>query len=348
MARKYTGVTGVKNQSSQSEAPGQWISPTEVVRELYSSTYPDKPVIRFSPAGSVCWATSSGVVDTELATNDYVLCDGSAISRASNPDLFAAIGTTYGNGDGSTTFNVPDLYNKFTYLKGTTASGTSPTQDDGYITANHSHTFFGNNVTSGRADTNQGEPSRTVGNGNDGNTVNSSQDGQVNVESRHREMIPLLSTNNTCSAPVGSLHSFLLPNWDTAYLPEGFIVSSGQAISRSDFSSVYELMGNLYGNGDGFTTFNIPDLRGLFISGTRQNASVTQPSGVPGYNPDTFLQHFHTYNYEGTTGQNGGSGGGNTNGPGSPVTSTTPASSDSTGPTDSRPDNLSIIWMLAV
>lgn len=39
----------------------------------------------------------------------YSLCDGGAVSRTANPKLFAAIGTTYGAGDGSTTFNKPDL-----------------------------------------------------------------------------------------------------------------------------------------------------------------------------------------------------------------------------------------------
>ena len=43
------------------------------------------------------------------APSGYHLCDGSAVSRASNPNLFAAIGTTWGTGDGSTTFNLPDL-----------------------------------------------------------------------------------------------------------------------------------------------------------------------------------------------------------------------------------------------
>lgn len=39
----------------------------------------------------------------------FLLCDGSAVSRTTYADLFALIGTTYGAGDGSTTFNVPDL-----------------------------------------------------------------------------------------------------------------------------------------------------------------------------------------------------------------------------------------------
>lgn len=39
----------------------------------------------------------------------WLPCDGSAVSRTANAALFAAIGTTYGAGDGSSTFNLPDL-----------------------------------------------------------------------------------------------------------------------------------------------------------------------------------------------------------------------------------------------
>ncbi len=42
-----------------------------------------------------------------------MLCDGSAVSRSTYADLFAVISTTYGSGDGSSTFNVPDLQGKF-------------------------------------------------------------------------------------------------------------------------------------------------------------------------------------------------------------------------------------------
>lgn len=42
----------------------------------------------------------------------FLICDGSAISRTLYSDLFAAIGTTYGSGDGSTTFNLPNFVNR--------------------------------------------------------------------------------------------------------------------------------------------------------------------------------------------------------------------------------------------
>ena len=52
----------------------------------------------------------------------FLFCDGSAISRAMYPDLFALIGITYGEGDGSTTFNLPDLTDKF--IEGSDTAGT--------------------------------------------------------------------------------------------------------------------------------------------------------------------------------------------------------------------------------
>ena len=43
------------------------------------------------------------------APTGYLLCDGAAVSRSTYSDLFSAISTTYGTGDGSSTFNLPDL-----------------------------------------------------------------------------------------------------------------------------------------------------------------------------------------------------------------------------------------------
>jgi microcystin-dependent protein len=48
--------------------------------------------------------------------SSYLVCDGSAISRTTYAQLYAVIGNTYGAGDGSTTFNVPNL--KGRYIEG--------------------------------------------------------------------------------------------------------------------------------------------------------------------------------------------------------------------------------------
>ncbi len=47
------------------------------------------------------------------APSGWLICDGSAVSRTTYSGLFAAIGTTYGVGNGSTTFNLPDLRGRF-------------------------------------------------------------------------------------------------------------------------------------------------------------------------------------------------------------------------------------------
>ena len=57
------------------------------------------------------------------APTGYLACDGSAVSRTTYATLFAAIGTTWGAGNGSSTFNVPDLRGAF--LRGTGSHGTS-------------------------------------------------------------------------------------------------------------------------------------------------------------------------------------------------------------------------------
>jgi len=57
----------------------------------------------------------------------YLMCDGSAVSRVTYADLFAVIGTTYGVGNGTTTFNVPDLRGEF--IRGFDAGrGADPTR----------------------------------------------------------------------------------------------------------------------------------------------------------------------------------------------------------------------------
>ena len=54
------------------------------------------------PAGAIIAFGST------VAPSGYLLCDGAAVSRTTYADLFAAISTTWGVGDGSTTFNLPD------------------------------------------------------------------------------------------------------------------------------------------------------------------------------------------------------------------------------------------------
>lgn len=69
-----------------------------------------------NPVGTIIAFAGNGSLP-----DGYLLCDGAAVSRTDYADLFTVIGTTYGEGNGSTTFNLPNLTNKF--LQGGVSAG---------------------------------------------------------------------------------------------------------------------------------------------------------------------------------------------------------------------------------
>jgi len=71
------------------------------------------------------------------APGGWLKCDGAAVSRTTYADLFAAIGTIYGAGDASTTFNVPDLRDEF--IRGKSAARALGSKQAASF-ASHTHT----------------------------------------------------------------------------------------------------------------------------------------------------------------------------------------------------------------
>lgn len=68
----------------------------------------------------------------------WLLCDGTAVSRATYSTLFGILSTTFGVGDGATTFNLPDIRQRFPL--GKAASGTGSTLGSTGGTIDHLHT----------------------------------------------------------------------------------------------------------------------------------------------------------------------------------------------------------------
>lgn len=69
----------------------------------------------FNPTGTIIAFAGNTLPD------GYLLCDGSQVSRTTYKKLFDVIGTTYGEGDGKTTFTLPNLIDRF--LEGSSAAG---------------------------------------------------------------------------------------------------------------------------------------------------------------------------------------------------------------------------------
>ncbi len=99
------------------------LSPTEKLEiqgsiKIVDGTQAVGKVLTSDATGKGSWqnAVPAGMVNAfagATAPAGYLICDGSAVSRTTYADLFAVIGTTYGAGDGSTTFNLPDLRGEF-------------------------------------------------------------------------------------------------------------------------------------------------------------------------------------------------------------------------------------------
>ena len=118
------------------------------------------------PTGTIVPWTDSTVA------SGFLECNGTAVSRTTYADLFAVIGTTYGAGDGSTTFNVPDLQDNVPVGKsnnkalastgGANTVAVTPSGNIAGSTANatlstaqlasHSHSGGSNNKPTGRND----------------------------------------------------------------------------------------------------------------------------------------------------------------------------------------------------
>jgi microcystin-dependent protein len=118
-----------------------------------------------STGSAICWTSNAAAVgDTPVgavqyfamssAPNGWLVADGSAVSRSVFSALFAKIGTTYGAGDGTSTFNLPDLRGQFLRGWNCTPSGYDTGRAFGSFQADevgpHSHLFcygFANNQT---------------------------------------------------------------------------------------------------------------------------------------------------------------------------------------------------------
>lgn len=82
------------------------------------------------------------------APTGFLICDGAAVSRTTYAALFAVVGTTYGAGNGTTTFNIPNAVNRIpvgsggSYTRGQTGGAATVTLSDAQMPS-HDHSLSG-------------------------------------------------------------------------------------------------------------------------------------------------------------------------------------------------------------
>src|SRR6056300_464908 len=103
-------------------------------------------VLTSSGTGTVpVWSTafSSGMLmmwSAAAAPSGWLLCNGAAVSRTTYSNLFSVIGTSYGAGDGSTTFNLPNLMDRFPVGAGNNYNIGATGGSKDAIVVSHTHT----------------------------------------------------------------------------------------------------------------------------------------------------------------------------------------------------------------
>lgn len=162
-----------------------------------------------------------------------------------------------------------------------------------------------------------------------------------------------LQLNNSTgdTIPAGTLLPFAGPTAPTGYIP-----CDGRALSRTVYSNLFSAIGTAYGEGDGSSTFNIPDLRGRFLrglddgAGNDPDASTRTASGTGGNTGDNVgsLQtdelSSHTHSSPSYYMQT--NGGGYSVGGGSSLSINNNLTINSTGGNETRPKNVAVNYII--
>ena len=93
-----------------------------------------------------------------------------------------------------------------------------------------------------------------------------------------RTNIGAMSAATSPSVPAGTL----LPFAGTA-VPDGYLLCNGAEVSRTDYANLFAAIGTKWGEGDGSTTFTLPNFNDRFIEGTTDTEKVGQylEAGAP-------------------------------------------------------------------
>lgn len=284
--RKIGGSTGNAPFPDETTGRGSW-SREEQYRFKLRGKWPVFPVsnIALEP-GDYFFVASSGVVSTSGSI--FLPAQGGTGQRVTHENLYNTIGTHFGNGDGVNSYGLPDVSDAFGYLKsditvpsGVVSSGVLPLH-------RHQYSYSVKSPPSDGFGIRFNEPPETW---------NTSYDGSYN-NGRFKEATCCIS-NAQFDYPVGSVVQFMLPITASdvaSLLPSNVVVASGQELSRVTYADLYEALGTNYGVGDGASTFNIPDYRGIFIRGLQGKHDRVHPSGFiagSGYADASVHKHRH-------------------------------------------------------
>lgn len=133
--------------------------------------------------------------------------------------------------------------------------------------------------------------------------------------------------------PAGTVVAFA-----GAAAPAGYLICDGSAVSRTTYADLFAVCSGTYGNGDGASTFNLPDLRGEFVRGLDSGRGVDSGRALGSFQADEIKAHTHTV----TTGGIGSADNGGGDRDSDDGTQTT----SPTGGVETRPRNVAMNYII--
>jgi microcystin-dependent protein len=130
--------------------------------------------------------------------------------------------------------------------------------------------------------------------------------------------------------------------------PSGFLKANGATISRTTYAGLFAGIGTVFGNGDGSTTFGVPDLRGEFPRGWDDSRGIDSGRAFGAAQAQTVESHQHGYRTQyrlgGLAGINGEAICGSTYSQGPNLyNAITSQNTDNAGSTETRPRNIALL-----
>ena len=196
------------------------------------------------------------------APSGWLIANGQAVSRTTYASLFSLVGTTYGNGDGSTTFNLPDYRGRVlagSDTMGTTAAGrltgttmSSNGQGLGETGGSQTHTLATAELPSHNhsfSATTSSDGSHTHSVSDPGHVHNMISASTILIQAGSTGIAP--SNDNNAQLPSSNIYSFLNPSQTVASATTGISLQSAGAHTHT-------VSGNTGSVGSGSTHLNIP------------------------------------------------------------------------------------------